>query len=159
MTMPNEYTALDSIQAPGTMVFGYRRGDEVKADVVDSWGLEVGVHVKEGDLDAGETPAPMVRPGPEANRADWEAWAVANGMSAEDADTATMEDLQAIDVNSDPDRPADSARKAEWVDHAVSRGLDRDTAEGMTKAELQEWTPDEVPVGDTIAQQATEAQG
>lgn len=157
--MANEYTALQTIHAPGSFAAGYQRGDAVTADVVGNWDLVVGEHVCEGDLVENEGPAPMVRPGPEANRATWEAWAVANGMSEDEAAEAQMEDLEAAgpqDPNApaDPDRPADSARKADWVDYAVGRGLDQDTAEGMTKAELQEWQPE---VGDPVALAATEA--
>jgi hypothetical protein len=165
--MANEFTALDSIPAPGTTVFGYRRGDAVGADVVESWGLVVGQHVCEGDLsDDAPGAVPMQRPGPEANRADWEAWAVANGMDADVAAEAPMEDLQAEGTPEadSADRPADSAKKAEWVDFAVSRGLDRETAEGKTKAELQDWVAaggwsDSATAGDSVALAATEAQG
>lgn len=170
--MANEYTALDSIQAPGTTVFGYRRGDAVGADVVENWGLVVGepgnaeAQVCEGDLpdDAAVEPV-AARPGPEATHADWQAWAVANGMSEADAENATIEDLQAVEQQpaaadtavTDAERPADSAKKAEWVAYAEKRGADPAWAEAdsTTKADLQAWQPEQ---GDYVAEAATEAQ-
>jgi hypothetical protein len=162
----NEFTALDSIQAPNTTVFGYRRGDPVGADVVENWGLEVGVHVCEGDLVEGDPSGPaMVRPGPEANRATWEQWAIANGMDPEQAAAAPMEDLEAAGPQepaaaADPDRPADSARKAEWVTYVQGKAGDDEAtqawaaADSTTKADLQAWQPGS---GDPIAEAATEA--
>jgi hypothetical protein len=161
--MTNEYTALEDIQAPGTAVFGYRRGDAVTADVVSNWGLVVGADVCAGDLpaeDAGE--APMLRPGPEANRATWEQWAVANGMDPDEAADAQMEDLEGAGPQeeaqpAEPGRPADSAKKAEWVAYVQARATDNGTrdwaaADSTTKADLQGWKP-----GDTVALAATEA--
>jgi hypothetical protein len=93
----NEFTALQGILAPGTAVYGYQRGHEVPAAVVEAWGLTVGDQVCEGDLDA-DAPAPVAvpRPGPESNRAAWESWAIANGWKAEDAAEASIEDLEAV---------------------------------------------------------------
>lgn len=102
----NEFTALHGILAPDTAVFGYQRGDEVPAAVVESWALKVGDDVCEGDLDA-DAPAgsAVPRPGPEGSRADWESWAVANGMPAGDAAEASQEDLEAVG-------PAPAVKKA-----------------------------------------------
>lgn len=163
----NEFTALTGLKPPDSMVFGYQRGDAVSADVVENWGLEVGTDVCEGDLSDEETAAPVTqRPGPEATHADWQAWAVANGMSEQDADGATIEELQAVEAEppaadepvSDPDRPADSAKKADWVAYVESRGADPAwaTADSTTKADLQAWRPE---AGDPVALAATEANG
>lgn len=156
----NDFTALKGIRAPGTAVFGYQRGDAVGADVVENWELAVGEQVCEGDLDgdAPEAPAPA-RPGPEANRASWEAWAIANGKDDQWAAEASQEDLEAVAAEepaADSDRPADSAKKADWVAYAEKRGADPAWAEDATttKADLQGWEP---PVGDTVAVAATEA--
>jgi hypothetical protein len=96
--MSNEYTALQSIPAPGTSVFGYRRGDEVSGYVVKSWGLVVGDHVVEGDLDESAGPAQtMPRPTAADTRATWESWAIAQGMTPEQAAEASQEDLESAD--------------------------------------------------------------
>lgn len=95
----HEFTALGTILAPGTAVAGYQRGDEVAADVVEAWGLKVDYDVCEGDLDEdAQASVPPVRPGPEATRADWESWAVANGWEAKDAAEASQEDLEAVEL-------------------------------------------------------------
>jgi hypothetical protein len=162
----NEFTALKGIRAPETPVFGYQRGDAVSADVVANWGLEVGVQVCEGDLDASAAAASApVRPGPEGTRADLEAWAIASGKGEQWAAEASQDDLESIaaePATADSDRPADSARKPEWVDFAVARGLDRAVAEGKTKAELQDWVSangwsESAAASDSVALAATEA--
>lgn len=93
--MSNDFTALKSIPAPGTAVFGYRRGDGVAADVVQAWALVVGDDVCEGDLTEDTAVPVLARPGPEANRAAWESWAIANGMTPEEAAEAGQDDLEA----------------------------------------------------------------
>jgi hypothetical protein len=160
--MPNEYTALEGLQAPGTMVFGYQRGDAVPADVVERWGLEVGTQVVEGDL-TDDTPASAaaVRPGPEGTRSDWEAWAVANGMPADEAAERSLEDLESYESDAEPaavagtDRPADSARKSEWVAYAKRLGADPEWADSpdTLKADLQAFEP---AAGDSVAVEASE---
>jgi hypothetical protein len=160
--MPNEFTALGPIYAPGTSVAGYQRGHEVRAQVVEAWGLAVGVDVIEGDLPAEyeATPAPQ-RPAESATRADWEVWGVATGMTEQEAADASIEDLQAATyeppVDEGVQRPADSARKVDWQRYAEARGADPAWANDptTTKAELQAWEPTEP--GDTVAVAATEA--
>lgn len=160
----NEFTALEGIQAPGTAVYGYQRGDAVTADVVERWGLVVGTHVCEGDLDADAPLVPTAsRPGPEANRAAWESWAVANGWDPEDAAVASQDDLEAVEPEQAPagaGRPADSARKSDWAAYVVSLGADPDwaNATGRTKADLQAYEPEPpAEAGDTIAVAASDA--
>lgn len=150
-----QYTARGGIQAPGTAVFGYQRGDDVRASVVEAWGLVVGDHVVEGPLTDDDRPA-SAPPSEADTRVTWEAWAVANGMSAEDAESASMEDLRAVGAEPADDRPADSAKKSEWVDYAIKRGAEESWArdDSTTKANLQAWTP---APGDTVAVAATEA--
>lgn len=165
--MPNEFTALGSVHAPDSYAAGYRRGDEVSAQVVENWGLVVGEDVVEGDLTEDNDPAVVrlhTRPNEGATRADWEAWAVYNGMDADDAATATMEDLQDAGTKNDPQRPADSAKKAEWVAWVIDQGADDGwaRADSTTKADLQAWEPeavaaDEPESGDPVAESATEA--
>ena len=141
----NDYTALEPIAAPGTLVFGYQRGDAVSADVVTSWGLDVGAQVCEGDLPADdEPPAPVVpEPDAAAPRADWEAWAIANGMDPDEAAQISMDELQAYRPGGPPNpaRPADSAPKAAWIAFVEALGADPTWAEdsGTTKADLQAW--------------------
>lgn len=100
--MPNEFTALRGIQAPGTSVYGYHRGAPVTAQVVQAWELSVGeandpeADVVAGDLPSGPLPPlAVVRPDPGANRAAWESYALANGMDAADVAAASMADLAA----------------------------------------------------------------
>ena len=155
--MTNEYTALQGIQAPGTAVFGYQRGDAVTADVVSNWDLKVGSDVCEGDLleevPTSETGAQ--RPDDGANYATWQAWAIANGMPADQAEDASMDDLQGWERPDDSvTRPADSANKATWVAYVEANGADKEWAEAgtTTKADLQNWQ-----VGDMVAVAASEA--
>lgn len=156
-----DYVALRGIQAPGTTVFGYRRGDRVDESVVASWNLNVGTgpdaDVAEGTDVPADTATVAVRPGPEGTRADWEAFAVAGGMSEQDAAVASQDELESAPAEAEtPVRPADSAPKAEWQAYAVALGADeawaRDSA--TTKVNLQAYEP---PVGDTVAIAATEA--
>lgn len=159
--MPNEFTALVDIKAPGTNVFGYRRGDAVTAQVVDSWQLAVGDDVTEGDLPDGALPVVVSRPDVDAVRAEWERWAVANGMSEQEAAEASMEDLQAVQMQertAEATRPADSATKATWARWAVAQGADETWAyaTGRTKADLMAYEAQPV-AGDTIAVAASEA--
>jgi hypothetical protein len=159
----SEFVALTSLGPPGSMVAGYRRGDPVPAAVVKNWGLVDGEDVTSGDLDpdAANT-APTGRPGETGTRADWEAYAVANGMDPEHAREVSQDELEAVEENAErvgPERPADSARKSEWVAYVKARGGDPDwaDADGTTKADLQAWEPvvdDELPApdeGDPVA--------
>lgn len=164
-----DYVALTTIYAPGTSVAGYQRGHAVPADVVENWDLAVGTDVAEGAaLPENEDGTPMQRPGPEATRATWERWAVANGMSEHDAATAAQGALEKVEskkpagpeATTSPDevpgRPADSAPKADWIGYVVGAGGDKRWANdsATTKANLQAWEP---TVGDTVAASATEA--
>jgi hypothetical protein len=165
--MANEYTALRSILAPGTSVYGYHRGQPIMASVVDAWSLTVGTandpdaDVVEGDLPADEpavAPTPR-RPTEADNRATWESWAVANGMDAQQAAETSQEDLEAVGVSEQgeqPVRPADTAKKAEWQAYAARMGADETWAyaDTTTKADLQAYAPQP---GDTVAVAATEA--
>jgi hypothetical protein len=169
--MANEYTALRGILSPGTNVYGYHRGQPVTAEVVESWSLTVGTandpeaDVVEGDLPADEVDeAPAAhRPTEADNRAAWEAWAIANGMDAQQAAEASQEDLEAVTADESgaeqgeqPVRPADTAKKAEWQAYAARMGADETWAyaDTTTKADLQAYEPQP---GDTVATSATEA--
>lgn len=117
--MPNEYTALHGIMAPGTSVYGYHRGAPVSAQVVESWGLTVGeANDPEADVVAGDLPqdAPaaraVARPDDGANRAAWEAYAMASGMSPADVAAAGMEDLMAAGEQKAPARARKAAKPA-----------------------------------------------
>lgn len=152
-----EYTALSSLSAPGTLVYGYHRGDPVSEEVVAAWGLVVGADVVEGELPEDGGNGPGVRPGPEDTRATWEQYAVAAGMTADEAASASQEELEAIGTPAaDPERPADSAKKADWVAYVKGRGADEAWADSAdtTKADLIGWEP---TVGDPVAVAATEA--
>ncbi|GAA0528787.1 hypothetical protein GCM10010172_06740 [Paractinoplanes ferrugineus] len=156
------YTALHGISAPGTSVFGYQRGHEVPEVVVANWNLIVGDDGSDADVTEGPladlTPATVVvvRPDDGANRAAWEAYAVAAGMTEKDAAQAPLEELQAErDAKGKPvERPADNAKKADWVAYVKKLGADKAWADDdtTTRADLQAWTPDHVvPVADPAA--------
>lgn len=122
--MTNEYTALHGIMAPGTSVYGYHRGAPVTAQVVESWGLAVGeandpdADVVAGDLPADAPSAPVVaRPDEGANRAAWESYALANGMSTTDVATASMDDLMAAGEKATPAprKPRSTAKASDAV--------------------------------------------
>lgn len=165
------YTALTSIGPPGSMVFGYRRGDEVAADVVDTWGLVVGEHVTTDPIDpTSETVTPPPVPGPEDTVSTWQGFAVSRGMDPADADAADIEELQAYAEDNQPAegeaatvaRPADGAVKSAWVDYVVAAGGDESWARdgATTKADLQGWSPlhaktTDGPAGDPVAMSAT----
>jgi len=161
--------ALHRLSAPGTLVAGYQRGDEIREEVAEAWELVLGEDVSEERPDL-EPPAPVVpRPGPGDNRVAWETWARANGMSEEDAAAATQDDLESFEpaanderVESGPVRPADSAKKAEWVTyvskHPQATAEDQAWAgdDATTKADLQAWQPGPARSGDPVAEAATE---
>lgn len=171
-----DYVARKPLYAPGTAAAGYQRGHAVPESVVENWGLAVGdtddADVSEGTTLTDADTTPMQRPGPEANRATWERWAVANGMSEDDAAVAAQEALEKVEakklatLSAAPtdaehgalaERPADSAPKADWIAYVVSSGGDRQWANdsSTTKANLQAWEP---VVGDNVAVVASEAQ-
>jgi hypothetical protein len=155
-----QYTARSGIKAPDTAVFGYRRGDDVPPSVVEAWGLTVGDEVSEGPLPVDDEVRPSGPPTEADTRATWESWAVANGMDADKAAVAPMDELQAVGANPADDRPADSAKKSEWVDWVVARGADESWARdgATTKADLQNWTAgEEATAGDTVASSPAEA--
>lgn len=136
------YTALTSIGPPGSMVFGYRRGDEVASDVVDAWGLVVGEHVTTDPADAeADASTPPVRPGPEDTLSTWQAYAVSRGMDADKADSADMEELQAYADKADAPAPSGS-EKAAPRKRTAAKTTDRPAGE---------------PVGDPVAMSATES--
>lgn len=167
------YTALGSIAPPGSLVFGYHRGDRVEEGVVENWHLVVGEDVVEGELPTEELPTtvPVARPSEDATRADWEAYAVANGMEPEKAAEVAQEDLEAVEpvepetvevpVETAPtDRPAESANKAEWIAYVTANGSDADRmwakADGTTKANLIAWEPAGDPVAVAAGEQAND---
>jgi hypothetical protein len=159
------YIAIAPLRPPGSLVAGYQPGDEVTEQVKTDWDLD-DTQVRWVDADEDGRPivpadvaVPVVRPGPEANRATWEAYAVSNGMSEQDAADASMDDLQASGPDqgeqADPNRPADSALKADWLAYVKGQGADADWADTATKADLMAWQP---AVGDTVAVAASDAQ-
>lgn len=144
------FTALRKIQQPGGLLYPYGPGDGLPAEAVRDWGLVVGEDVMPTNTKS------VPRPADDADRADWEAFAIGQGMTVEDAREATMRDLRAV-PDPDPEQPAealpdplhparpdDGAVKAEWVAWAVSQGADEEwaNAKGTTKADLQAYEPD-----------------
>jgi hypothetical protein len=163
-----DYVALKGILQPGTSVFGYQRGHAVPAEVVESWNLVVDDDVAEGTSLPADGEAAVARPAEGANRADLESYAVATGaLTQKQAAEASQDDLEAVATAEDQPpseqgeqlvRPADSAAKADWVAYALAQGADPQWANdsATTKANLQAYEP---PVGDTVAESATEANG
>jgi hypothetical protein len=160
------YIALAPLRPPGSLVAGYQPGDPVSDDVVAAWDLddtqvrevEAGSETDIATL-AAVAPA-LVKPGPEANRAELEAYAVAIGaMTADEASAASQDDLESVDP-ADDGRPTDAAVKAEWVAYVVGAGADETWAndKSTTKADLQAWKPGQVKAGDTVAQSLSEQQ-
>jgi hypothetical protein len=171
--MSGEFVALTSFGPPGSMVRGYNRGDRVDAAVVENWGLTVG---EDGDVMPLRTDA-IPRPDADADRPDWERFAIGQGWSEADAREAKLSELKAIkepepdgpgnppavtalpDPTAAPVRPDDSAAKADWVKYVVASGGDVEwaNAKGTTKADLQTWSKDApVAASDPVAASAAE---
>lgn len=158
------YVALTGLKQPGTLYYGYQPGDPVDERVVREWGLVDGTDVQSyADGEPVPTPHPpaLPRPGDDATRAQWQTWAVANGMDPDEAAETSIEDLQGFEPRAagGQDRPAESDTKATWVKWAVAAGADKEWANdrSTTKADLMEWDvtaeqADEPPVGDTVAE-------
>jgi hypothetical protein len=176
----DDFAALHPLQAPGTMVYGYRTGDPVPESVVSAWELEVGLDVR--PLHTG-----AVRRPEDDSREAWEAYAIGQGMSYDDAQSASLADLKKTpepevdsetggpvlldDPDAPPARPEPTAVKADWVTYVIAMGADRAWAEdrSTTKADLQDWEPKRdfpasgetqivPPSTDTVATSATQAQ-
>lgn len=157
MRAPADYIAQQKISHNG--VTAYNPGDDVPASAVENLGLTVGVEVLPAH--AGVIP----RPAGNARRAEWERYAIGQGMTPEEAADLTRGDLiarypdgeQPTTVNPDPapdlvaeqateqtngtagddmEPPARDARKADWVAYAVARGMPAEVAEDSTIAQL-----------------------
>jgi hypothetical protein len=167
-----EYIALHALRAPGTLTYGYREGDGVPAGTVENWELVVGVDVMPRDTGV------IARPDGD-DRAAWEAYAIGQGTSPDEARAASLAELKktpepAVDAetggpvvlpdpNAAPERPAPDAKKADWVAFVVATGADEAWANdrSTTKADLQDYTPsrDVTPsVGDPVAVSLSAAQ-
>lgn len=172
MRPPVDYVAQRAIQAPGTMVYAFQRGDDVPAASVENWELSVG---EDGDVlpvNADVIP----RPEDDAERAAWEAYVIGQGTDTADARAMSLDDLrEAYDADTaeqpvtapadGPRRPADGDVKAEWIAYAVAIGADRGWANdsATTKANLMNYQNDkrvdsgpdpELASGDPVAEHA-----
>lgn len=180
MPITEPFIALRALRIPGTMAWGFQPGDGVPQATVDNWGLEIGVDVM--PRDTGVVP----RPADDADRSEWEAYAIGQGMDPETARNASLSELKGIpepdpeeppqplpDPNAPPERPAPDALKADWIAYVVAMGADETWANdrSTTKADLQDYEPkrDFPPAGtdtvvtppangDTVAEQATDIQ-
>lgn len=83
----SDYVAL--VQIPVNGVRGYNVGDDVPASAVENLSLVVGVQV------APTHTGVIARPAGNATRAEWELYAIGQGMSAADAGELTREELRA----------------------------------------------------------------
>ncbi|MEU7978245.1 hypothetical protein AB0B63_06905 [Micromonospora sp. NPDC049081] len=87
MRAPAEYIAQQPIQVNG--VRAYNPGDDVPASAVENLGLTVGEHVLPAH------PGVIERPAGNARRADWEVYWLGQGMTREEIDGMTRDELAA----------------------------------------------------------------
>ncbi len=166
--------ALGTINAPGTLVAGYRRGDPIEPAVVEAWGLVEGEDFAADapeQVAPGEAPVPA-RPADDTDRGAWVAYVVSRGTSQDDADNMPLDELMGLypedeqAATDEPARPSESAKKAEWVlyvtDHPQATADDASWAgdDTTTKADLIAWKPaatadETMPRPDLVAQDAT----
>lgn len=161
--------ATHTINAPGTLVAGYRAGDPIEPSVIEAWGLVEGDDYRT-DAPRAETPA-VPRPADDTDRGAWVAYALSRGADPDRLDTMDLAEImdrypEVDDEGSEADypRPAESARKSEWVlyvtDHPHATAEDSAWAgdDSTTKADLMAWQPgDTAPAsGDLVAENATE---
>lgn len=148
MQANDPYRALRAIKSPGMLYLAYNEGDGVSQSAVDNWGLVVGEDVLPVRTDV------IPRPDDEALRPEWEAFAIGQGMSVQDAQAASLTDLRTIPAPGPetapevlpvppamPGRPADDAVKAEWVRYVLALGADEvwATAKSTTRADLMDY--------------------
>lgn len=115
-----DYTALEIINYPeNPLVRAYNPGDDVPAGAVENWGLEVGVQV---------TPARrglLPRPDKNAKRAEWETYAIHEGVPLDEAKELTRDELiAAVPEREDGDGLADSKLLAAEVEPEPVVGRD-----------------------------------
>jgi hypothetical protein len=169
MQANDPYRALRSYKNAATMTWVFQEGDGVPQGTVDTFGLVVGVDVVPVRDDV------IAKPESGADRADWEAFALGQGWTLDQAHEASLKDLRAIpgrdpnepvrllnDPSAAPERPDASAVKADWQAWAVANGADEAWAndKATTKADLQDYQPgpDAHPAvsGDPVAENADE---
>lgn len=154
MRTREEFLAMHTINVGGYA--GYRAGDGITRDVVERLGLTVGVDVRPANADV------VPRPAGNARRADWEAYALGQGLDSEEIDSMSVTDLRnrfpegaptaepTVDV-ADPvavnaaeqiaaageadttdQAPARNASKSDWVAWVMGQG--HDLTEDQAKA-------------------------
>lgn len=153
MRPPAQYRALHDIQVPDSYAFAARAGDDVTEAQRQNLRLIVGDDPAFADITP-LTASAMERPDDEADRMEWQNYAVVVGA-------VSFEDAQALDrpalikaVGKDPGlgegitalRPTDGDRKGLWVayaaetltrDHGWTLDEARARAESYTKGDLQ----------------------
>lgn len=152
-----EFIALQDLQAPNTLVIGYRKGDGVTAAVVNEWGLVEGQQVEQDPNWEPERPADD-----DDDRRTWEAYVLSNGKTQAEVDESSLAELKAMIAPPPPPawqvndekaaeaakaeeasggRPADSAAKADWIAYVVGQGADEAwaNASSTTKDDLRNW--------------------
>lgn len=154
-----DYTAARNIPDPNAFAintFAYREGDDVQAGAVENWGLVVGEDVFPARHGL------RARPAANASRADWEDYAVHEGVPLAEARELTRDELakripeeeegptgmallggigrdtQPVDEPVDENAPPPlTAKKDAWVTYAVEqRGWTKEDAELRTKVDL-----------------------
>lgn len=83
-----DYQALHAITDPIMGRVAYNEGDYLMAQVVDDWGLQPGVDV------TALRPEQMARPAGNAKRADWAAYALAQGADPDTVDALSRDELR-----------------------------------------------------------------
>lgn len=132
-----EYIALRTIVLNG--VRAYNPGDDVAAGAVDNLGLAVGVDVSPAN------PTVVPRPRVDAPRREWEAYAVGQGLTADEVADMTVTALRerfpeeertdASPVPLPPARNASTEAWQEWV-LAARPDVDADKVTAMGRDEL-----------------------
>lgn len=124
MRPPADYTAQTVIMSNG--VRAYNPGDDVPASAVENLGLVVGRDVMPAGVDV------VPRPAGNAKRADWEAYWLGQGLSQDEVDGMTRDEMAArepeIEVSEEPPPPVVVAEPANPQPDVVAEQAAEQTA-------------------------------
>lgn len=158
-----DYVALRDIKVPDSYAFAARAGHDVTEAQRINLNLIVGDDPATADI-APTSPNAMNRPDDDADRLQWQNYAVVRGVPFDEAVNLDRSELVKR-AGREPDaptgtvalRPEPGDKKAAWVEHAVGRimtetngrvgpALARERAEAATKADLlAAFGPDAAP--------------
>lgn len=118
------YVLIRDFKVPGSdFAVALRTGDEITEEQRATAGLIIGLDVTPLSADV------VARPGDDADRAEWQDYAVARGVPYAEAVNLDVKDLQAREeVQADPepvvpDMPEASAVKATWVEYGAQQSV------------------------------------